>query len=486
MKELMKKRLKIWGPILLLLCVLVGLFVWWWLSRRVTQEQRDDYGVKISEAENSFESKEYTASINKYYDATKIIPTDIVAYEGIIKILLLKNHVLDALGIVDKAANALSVTDKSRLYVMVGNYYYNNKEFEKAKDIYQKGIGLGVQNMNADLMLGKSLLNIGKIDEAKRQFELNGYDGEDLIEATLLKSYIYSLSDFTKAEEALKSVTPTEKLKLYYEEFDKVLKSLDTDTKYNSAKLARIFLNNGYPFLAVNILETRKDEITEYVEGLYYLGRGYVESGQVDNGLDTLEKSLTLGHMQTEISWTMARGYARKNDLDGAMRHYSNAVAYAGKNVTKELANEYILFLLKNKQYLKATESVTSMLTASQIPSLYLLGIRSNYELNELNKIDYYLEQLRKIALTDEEKKEYLYWNAKVYLKKENLDAVNTVLNELITLDKYNANYYLLLGRYNIEKGDSQEAKNALEKSIEYDLNNSITDEALKLLSNIN
>lgn len=486
MNDLVKKRLKVWAPIALLFCVLVGLFVWWWLDRRVTQEQRDDYSVKLSEAQRSFEAHEYVSAINKYYDATKVVPTDIAAYEGIIKILLLKNRSADALGIVEKSANALSATDKSRLYVMVGNYYYENKEFEKAKDIYQKGIGLGVENMNADLMLGKSLLNVSRVEEAKRQFELDGYSGDDLIEATLLRSYIYSLSDYGKAENTLKEVAASDKFKLYYEEFSKVLQSLDTDTKFNSTKLARVFLNNGYPSLAVSILEPRVEELSEYVEGLYYLGRGYVESGQYDKGLEVLEKSLNLGYMQTDIAWVMARAYVRKNDLDSAIKYYSTSVSYAGKNIIKDLADEYILFLLRNKQYLKAAESVTNMLTSSQSAFLYLLGIRSNYELNEFNKIDYYLEQLKKIALTDEEKKEYLYWKGKILLKNENLTEANSVLNELGGLDKYNSKYYLLLGRYSVESGDSQAAKTAFEKAVEYDLDNSVTEEALKLLSNIN
>jgi uncharacterized protein HemY len=125
------------------------------------------------------------------------------------------------------------------------------------------------------------------------------------------------------------------------------------------------------------------------------------------------------------------------------------------------------------------------MLTTAQPAFLYIFGIQSNYELNEYNKIDYYLEQLRKLPLSEDEKKEYLYWNAKIQLKNEELDDMNSTLTELASLDKYNPKYYLLLGRYELEKGDSGSAKDSFKKSIEYDLNNSVTDEALKLLSNI-
>lgn len=479
------KTLKIWLPIVILFVVCLAMLGWWMQSKRVSQEQRDEYGIKMSEAEKYLNTREYALALNKYYEAAEVIPSNISAYEGIIRILLQKNRPSDAFNIVDKSANALSPTDRSHLYVMIGNYYYENGDYNRAKEMCQNGIGLGVENMNADLMLGKSLLNLGKINEAKREFELDGYKDADLIEATLLRSYIYSLTDFNKASETLSSVTPADKYTVYYEEFDKVLKSLDTDTKYNSAKLARVFINNGYPWLAVSILEPKESEISEYVEGLYYLGRAYVESGQYDRGIEVLEKSLGLGHMETEILWAMSRAYVGKNDLDSAIKTYSEAVTSAGKDITKDLAEEYISFLLKNKQYLKAGESVTTMLTTAQPAFLYIFGIQSNYELNEYNKIDYYLEQLRKLPLSEDEKKEYLYWNAKIQLKNEELDDMNSTLTELASLDKYNPKYYLLLGRYELEKGDSDSAKDSFKKSIEYDLNNSVTDEALKLLSNI-
>ncbi|HOV29788.1 MAG TPA: tetratricopeptide repeat protein [Candidatus Dojkabacteria bacterium] len=479
------KTIKIWLPAVVLLIAGLCLAGWWMQSKHISQGQRDDYSIKIAEAEKSLNSKEYALALNKYYEATEIIPSNISAYEGIISILLQKNRPSDAFNIVDKSANALSATDKSRLYVMVGDYYYESHDFNRAKEIYQNGIGLGVENMNADLKLGKSLLNLGKINEAKRQFELEGYEDEDLAEANLLKAYIYSLTDFNKASETLLSLTPTDKYVAYYEEFDKVLKSLDTDTKFNSAKLARIFINNGYPYLAINILEPKESEISEYIEGLYYLGRAYTETGQYDRGIEVLEKSLGLGRMQAEVLWTMSRAYVGKNDLDSAIKTYSDTVAFVGKDITKDLAQEYIGFLLKNKQYLKAGESVTTMLTTTQPAFLYILGIQSNYELNEYNKIAYYLEQLGKLSLSDDEKKEYLYWTAKIQLKDEKLEEVNSTLTELLTLDKYNPKYYLLLGRYQIAKGDSTSAKESFKKSIEYDLNNSVTDETLKLLSNI-
>lgn len=483
--QIMKNKLNKVIPFVLVFLVLVGLSAWYFFSRRVTEEQRNTYEIKVGEAQTSYEAKDYSVSINQYYEATEIIPSNLGAYEGIISILLLKNRPADALNIVESSATSLSATDRSKLYTAVGNYYYENKDFTKAKELYQKGIGLGVENMNADLMLGKALLNTGKINDAEKEFKLTGYSEKEQIEANLLSSYIYSLTDIAKAKETISSVTPSDELVAYYDEFEEVLNSLDEDTKYNSAKLARIFLNNGYPYLAVSILEPIEADISEYLDGLYFLGIAYLESSQYQKAIDTFDKALILGGMESEISWGKARAYLLMNDLDSAIKNYSNSLNYAGKNISKDLAEEYLSVLLENKQYLKAAESVTTLLTASQEPYIYFLGIKSNYESNESAKISYYLEQLDSLELTNEDEKEYLYWRIKMNLKNEEYGNVDNLLAKLLEMDKYNPKYYLLLGKYNITKANSEGAKQALEKSIEYDLNNVVTEESTKLLSNI-
>lgn len=70
-------------------------------------------------------------------------------------------------------------------------------------------------------------------------------------------------------------------------------------------------------------------------------------------------------------------------------------------------------------------------------------------------------------------------------LTKESYDEVPALLEKLLDIDKYNPRYYLLAGKYFLAKGETDSAKDSLEKSLEYDINNSVSEEATKLLSNI-
>ncbi len=481
----MREKLKKYLPWIILVLVVVGLFTWYFLSRRITESQRNEYMGEMNEAEVNLNAQEYSTAINKYYDATAIIPTDVRAYEGIVKIFLLKNRVDDAISIVRQSTKPLSSNDRSNLYKSIGDYYYSQKEYESAKTMYQEGLGLGVSNSTAELMLGKSLLNMGRVDDGKGQIEKNKYDGESAIEANLILAYIYGVNDVEKAKSQIGSMTPSSKWSPFYDEYDKVLKSLDDDKKFNVVKLARVYINNGYPHLALTVLKNAEADISEYLEGVFYLGRAYLDTREYGKSLESFDKALTLGGMELQIFWNKARAYYLSNDLENAVISYSRALEYGGKNAPEELVKEYVTLLLESKQNLRAADVVKYVLTYAEKPYIYLLGIRGNYELGEKAKIEYYIKQLDKLELNDEEKKEQLYWEAKMALESDNLEGAKSFLNTLFSLDKYNPSYYLLLGMQKVKEMDNEAAKQALEKSIEYDLSGKVGEEANKLLSNI-
>jgi len=116
-------------------------------------------------------------------------------------------------------------------------------------------------------------------------------------------------------------------------------------------------------------------------------------------------------------------------------------------------------------------------------PFVYLLGIESNYQTGEKAKVDFYLQQLDKMDLTDTEKKEVLYWRARVALDINNTETAKTYLDSLGEIDKYYPQYHLLLGVVKMKEGDVEGARESFQRSIEYDLNNEITEEAGKHLT---
>lgn len=472
-------------PWIILVLILGGLITWYVLSSRVSQAQREDYNAMMKEAEISLNVKDYSTAINSYYKATDIIPQRLEAYAGIVDILLLKNRSEDAISIVRESTRALSSNDRSYLYESIGNYFMNSQDYESAKQIYQEGLGLGVENINAQLALGRAFLKLGRIDDAKRQFTLKGFSEDNASEANLLYAFILGVNDIDEAKKQVGGVSATAKWAPFYDEYDKVLNSLDEDEKFNATKLARVYINNGYPYLALAVLEAISDEISSYLEGVYYMGRAYLDAKEYGKAIEAFDKALTIGGMEEQVFWGRARANYGQNDLEAATENYSRALGYLGKNVSEEFLSEYIEILLSNNQGLKAAEEIRNVLVNVEEPFVYLLGAESNYQISQKAKVDFYIEQLEKLELTDVQEKQLLYWKTRVAIDEDNLETAKAYLDTLGSMDKYYPQYHLLLGLVQIKEQDVDGAKDSFERSLEYDLDNETTEEATKLLPNL-
>lgn len=480
----MKKELKKYLPWIVLLVIIISLSLWYVLSKRVTEEQRNYYEEKIEEAKTYIDAKQYSTGIEKYYEAVDIIPSKVEAYEGIISVLITKNRIEEGKKIIEESAKSLNGYDKSILYKIVGDGYYNMGKYKEAFDMYDMGLILGVKNMGLELMTGKVMLKLGYMDDAKKQFSKSGYEGDEALEANLLLSYIYSIDDVEKARELLSSLEPSDKQKPYYQEFSELLNTLDEDAKFNATKLSRIYINNGYPYLAILTLEPIKEEISEYLEGMYFLGRAYSDFGDYDKSVEALDGALTLGGMETEILWAKARAYFVKNDLDNTIKNYDSAIGNSGDNFDANLVKEYVEILLDNSQSLKAEALVKSLLLIKEGEAyLNILAVETSNELKESVKVEFYLGKLETLELTEDEEEEYLEWKVKyLYDNNGNMDEY---LIRLLNIDKYNPTYYLFLAKSQVIDNETDLAIQSLEKAIEYDLSYEITEEASKLLSSL-
>jgi tetratricopeptide (TPR) repeat protein len=322
------------------------------------------------------------------------------------------------------------------------------------------------------------------MEQAKKGLQKSGYEGKEKVEANLILSYIFATEDYEKAKQTLKLVDSSEYMTIYYEEFAEVLESLDEDNKFNATKLARIFINNGYPYLAIQLLQPMKEDISEYLEGMYFLGRAYFDYGEYEKAIETLDGALTLGGMETDILWTKARAYFLQNDLDNTTKSYDSAIGYAGSEISLDLVNEYIDILLENNQVLKANTLVKDLLAKyPDIAYLNILAVKTHTILKEDVKVEYYLSELEELQLEDSEKIEYLELKIQFLLEKgENIDEY---LVELEELDRFNPCYQFYLAKLQIEEGEEELAIQSLERAIEYDLEYEITEEASKLLSSL-
>ncbi len=497
----MKNNIKKYIPWIILVLLVASLGTWYYLSRRVSEEQLFLYDSKIEEALDYEESRDFSMAMKRYYEAADVVPKRIEAYDGIISVLIQKDKLNDAEEVIKQSAKPLSNDDRSTLYKKIGDEYYVRKLFDKAHEMYDAGLFWGVNNPGLELMLGKTYLNLGEVSDARGQFSKSLYVGRDLEEANLLLAYIDAIDNADKAKSTLNSVNNSEEMEIYYEEFRKTLESLDDDKKFNVTKLARVYINNGYPYLAILVLEPQRKDMSEYLEGLYFLGRAYYEYGDYSKSLETLDGALTLGGMEGEIFWVKARAYALTNNLEGAINSYDSAVGYYSGENFDTLVEEYFKFLVENNQLLKAEELVRSLLIA--FPDevyLNLLAVELNYMLSEDAKVEFYLDNLEKlreeVTFVKNDEKDFLRWriatlidsyeeNTEGSLTEEEATNVEKYMDELFELDRYNPYYRYFLARIQIAEGEEEMAIQSLEQAIEYDLDYSVTDQSLKLLSSL-
>jgi tetratricopeptide (TPR) repeat protein len=497
----MKNNIKKYIPWIILVLLVVSLGTWYYLSRRVSEEQLSQYESKIEEALDYEESRDFSMAMKRYYEAAEIVPKRVEAYDGIISVLIKKDKLDDAEEVIKQSAKPLSNDDRSSLYKRVGDEYYSRKLFDKAYEMYDAGSFLGVNNPGLELMLGKTYLNLGEVSEARGQFTKSVYVERDLEEANLLLAYIDAIDNTDKAKSTLNSLTNSDEMEIYYEEFRKTLEDLDDDKKFNATKLARVYINNGYPYLAILVLEPQREEIGEYLEGLYFLGRAYYDYGDYSKAIETLDGALTLGGMEGEIFWIKGRAYAFTNNLENAINSYDSAVGYYSGESSAALVEEYFNFLVENNQLLKAEGLVKSLLIA--FPDevyLNLLAVELNYILDEGAKVEFYLDNLEElreeVTFVRNDEKDFLRWRIATLIDSyersvgddseggEMVD-IERYMDELFELDRYSPYYRYFLGKIQIIEGEEEMAIQSLEQAIEYDLDYSVTDDSLKLLSSL-
>lgn len=482
----MKKDIKKYIPWIVLLLIIISLSSVYLLSRRVTQEQLSAYESKIQEAETYLEARQYSMSIEKYYEAVEIIPKKVDAFEGIISILVLKNRMEEAQQVIERSATTLSYFDKSVLYKIVGDRYFEMGEYEKAHEMYDSGLVLGVRNPDLEIMYGKVMLKMGDISEAKRYLQRSGFNQEQQTEANLILAYIYSTEDISRAEKFLKAVEPTSGYKVYYEEFSRILNELDEDEKFNATKLSRIYINEGFPYLAITLLEPLLEDIMEYLEGMYFLGRSYFDFGDYSNAIEILNGASTLGGMETEIFWIKARVAYLDNDLESSLRDFDSAIGYMGEDIEEELVKEYLDLLLEMKQRLKADEVIRTLVWNNpENIYLNLIAVEVNYRLEETAKMDYYLRQLESLELDRHQEREYIQWKLHYKFHMDDLEEVEDYLDTLFEMDRFNPFYHFFLAKLHDAEGDTELAIQSLERSLEYDLNYEITQKATTMLSSL-
>ncbi|MCB9790813.1 tetratricopeptide repeat protein [Candidatus Nomurabacteria bacterium] len=434
-------------PRLLILGIVVfiigGVTLWAVIHKRETDT--NVYEKSVSLADDYLAKKEYADALENYYEAAKIKPSEIKPYQGIITILLDKN-LPDKLGdYITVAQYHLSEEDLNSLYKQIGQYYYANREWDKALENYE-GISDSAMTEDDEIVLADIYMHTGDLDKAKEVFD----------------RYPDSESDPSKVWASYSRITTKTKL-------------------FDVAKESQSLLNDGYPNLVVALLSAREKEMNNYWEGNYYLGRAYWEIDDTENALKYLEKADSLNAIDSGVYLYLARIYNEKGETTNSDDYYGRALSFSNSSDRAQILYEYIETLSSESRYNTGLD-IMSVFATDSIDSDYqyfLLYLGNGSEENTLK----YLNKIEK-SLTDgwDYYDKFLYQAGDFYLSKSNLGKAHIYETKLFERDEFSPYGYLLKGESLLENGDYEAAKAALESSIEYDINGSVSSEAKRQL----
>jgi len=455
----------------------------------ITQKELDTYSNYVKEGDKYYEVREYANAIYQYSLAADTIQTKLDAYEGIVNILIDKNQLDQASELLDKSVSKLSGEDRAVLHLKVGDGYYSNKDYDKAEKYYLNSYK-AKSNIDAILGLAKTYIMKDEIDKSEKYLnKVKEVESEKTLDAFLLKAYL----EYTNVEEAKKYTDEVETSMFEnsdildrYNSYINAITTYDGDNLYLSALLAKEYIDAGFPILAIKILDKVSDDIEEYPDGLYLLGRAYYDCGNSTKAIETMNKALALGSYTGEIYQVIVRSLLSLGNQKDSFDYYEKAIEFAEDAKKLELMEEYIDLLLDEGLYTKAKTYLEKYVLISDEVWPLLKYVEMYYLQRDFDKMSYHLGEISKLSdLTDSEKKDLYKWEIIYDLENGEYVRARENLKKLKDLDRFNSEYYLLLGKVDLAENKPDNAKTNLEKAIDYDLTGEYSSSAKKILDRI-
>lgn len=349
----------------------------------------EKYNTYLKEAEKLQEDMQYAAALDKYLIAVETAPREYPAYEGVVTILALKNRFDDATSVIEQVELNLEPTKLGELYVITGNAKYEQGLYV---DAYQ---------------------------DLKKAYELTS--STDLVTA-LVDSGLKS-----GTEESLSSyvtLLPADSLpKVSLDKFNEL--SGEETKLFDLVKGSKELLENGYPKLAIELLEPRLEDMAEYWDGKYLLGRAYYEIGDYSKAVGLFEDSVTLGADDPTLYWYLARTQDKLDKPSESYKYYDRAILLAEDEKVEPIFNEYVAILINDKQYSKALD-IAEMFVDKDFGMLALIDLYIAQDQAEKLEI-----LLAEYVPTDEYKEEYLRTLINYYEKSDQLDKITPLVDQL-------------------------------------------------------
>ncbi len=436
----------------------------------------------VGEAQEFYKEREYKKAIDKFTEALEVYPGNFDAYVGFMNVLLDKGYLEEAEDLAEQSFSRLSKDDAAVIYSMVGEKYYEIGDFESAEEILQPMKGNDIVDFN----LAQVYVQKGDVEKAQKL--LKGSLKEP--ESYLLYSYL-ALQDWDKGLETISKVdlneVEDETLRERISNLIEIYTISDKDYLFKDTSLAGEYVNAGYPYLAIKILDEHGEEIAEYGDAQYFLGNAYLNSGEYKKAIEKLNSALLLDMSGVEVYVSLARAYLLNKDLEKALDTYKAAASAMDLEKEEWVAREYVDVLLENNMVSVATKLLTELITQRDSFALNVILVDVYHREGNLDKMGDVLDKLRsKANLNQGETQELVRYEILYSLAdSEDLVKVEDLIEMYIVYDRYNAETFLFEAKLFIKKGQTAEAKESLERAIELDLEGQIAEEASKLLATL-
>jgi tetratricopeptide (TPR) repeat protein len=470
-------------PVVLLGAILLTV----WLFGSTSKEEINQSNAFVKEAQELYEESEYTKAVEKFGKALEKYSQNSNAYLGLMAIFVEKGYVEEAKELVSDASIRTDSETSAKLFSMLGELYYTNGELENARKNFEEGVREDKSFPGARLGLSKTYLQQVNFDSARKNIGSLNVKGED-VEYMLLRAYI-SLDDWSQGSKIINSVNlndiKDEELKERVSDLREIYALSDEDALYKNTSLAREYINGGYPFLAVEMFGRQEEEIEEYWDAQYYLGRAYLDLGEYGKAVEKLNNAIMLDVDDANLYIVLGRAYLLDNNVEKALDMYKIAMNMANFEEGEHLVREYISVLLENNMLNVARTFLTDLGQSENYVWIELLLCEVYLQQKDLGRLSGSIGVLElKTDLNRRHEKELIRYKILFALEDiQNESELAKLIKDYESFDKYNPEAYLFKGMLLKHINEESEATEALERAIELDLEGVVADKASKILA---
>lgn len=448
-------------------------------------------------AEQFLEKKEYSKALEQYKLAINADPSDTNSYIAAADIYLLKSKDQEALDLLINGE--YSVASPDRLHYQIGSIFFARKDFESAKNYFQKA-----QNENHDnwenvvaLVKTNSYFEDRQVSSKDALGQISSSEGDGFIYknyylALLSTDNPQSAQQFIANIDITKVADPTLQavLERMTKAYEKIISDPDNLVQNNTLIAYELIQAELYK-TALPLLETVIVENDEYYAAYMYSGVCYMKMDNYEEAQKQFETATTVDPEEIQPWVFLAQVYSHQNNQKSAIDAYERALTIdrIDETVRYDFAKTLKQFGLYQQASLEYIELIE---LASANVNKYKMELAFLY-IDQLDKVSEGLEMIKSITeewsdfknATTEFQGEALDTLGWAYLKNDEKDQALKYLEQARDIYPYLASTYYHLGMLYKSIDSVSEATLAFERAIDLDLKGDISSQASRDLETL-